>query len=96
MSDGVLAGAGEGDDVARAEVSLFDEFPLLLDRHVAVSTAIATSVRAMQVNPGPMLAWGFIVGASLVLGMLPVLVGLIVVLPVLGHATWHLYRKVVV
>ena len=71
-------------------------FPLLLDRHVAVSTAIATSVRAMQVNPGPMLAWGFIVGASLVLGMLPVLVGLIVVLPVLGHATWHLYRKVVV
>jgi uncharacterized membrane protein len=71
-------------------------FPLLLDRHVAVSTAIATSVRAMQVNPGPMLAWGFIVAASLILGMLPVLVGLIVVLPVLGHATWHLYRKVVV
>jgi uncharacterized membrane protein len=71
-------------------------FPLLLDRHVSVSTAIATSARAMQVNPGPMLAWGFIVAASLVLGMIPVLLGLIVVLPALGHATWHLYRKIVV
>lgn len=71
-------------------------FPLLLDRPVRISTAIGTSVRAVMLNPIPMLAWGLIVAASLVLGMLPFLIGLIVVMPVLGHATWHLYRKVVV
>lgn len=71
-------------------------FPLLLDRRVRLSTAIGTSVRAVMLNPIPMLTWGLIVAASLVLGMLPFLVGLIVVMPVLGHATWHLYRKVVV
>lgn len=71
-------------------------FPLLLDRRVSVSTAVITSVRAMQTNPGPMLAWGVIVAASLGLAMAPLLVGLIVVFPLLGHATWHLYRKVVV
>jgi uncharacterized membrane protein len=70
-------------------------FPLLLDRHVPISTAVRTSVRAVMLNPVPMLAWGFIVAASLVLGAIPLLVGLIVVMPVLGHATWHLYRKVV-
>ena len=71
-------------------------FPLLLDRRVSVSTAVITSVRAMQTNPGPILAWGVIVAASLALAMAPLLVGLIVVFPLLGHATWHLYRKVVV
>ena len=71
-------------------------FPLLLDRHVGVGTAIATSVRAVRMNPGPMALWGLIVAASLVVGMIPLLVGLAIVLPVLGHATWHLYRKVVV
>lgn len=71
-------------------------FPLLLDRRVTISTAIATSVRAVLRNPVPMAAWGLTVAGSLVLGALPVLMGLIVVVPVLGHATWHLYRKVVV
>ena len=71
-------------------------FPLLLDRHVGVGTAIATSVRAVRMNPGPMALWGLIVAGSLVVGMIPLLVGLAIVLPVLGHATWHLYRKVVV
>jgi uncharacterized membrane protein len=70
-------------------------FPLLLDRDVGVGTAIATSVRAVSVNPGPMALWGFIVAAGLVIGSIPVFLGLIVVMPVLGHATWHLYRKVV-
>ena len=70
-------------------------FPLLLDRRVRVSTAVRTSVRAVILNPVPMLVWGLIVAGSLVLGAIPVLVGLIVVMPVLGHATWHLYRKVV-
>jgi uncharacterized membrane protein len=70
-------------------------FPLLLDRDVTVGTAIRTSVRAFAVNPGPMAAWGFLVAAGLVLGSIPLLLGLAIVMPVLGHATWHLYRKVV-
>jgi uncharacterized membrane protein len=71
-------------------------FPLLLDRPVTVSTAINTSVRAVRLNPIPMLSWGLIVAVSLALGMIPFLIGLVVVMPVLGHATWHLYRKVVI
>jgi uncharacterized membrane protein len=70
-------------------------FPLLLDRDVGVDTAVWTSVRAVAANPLPMALWGLIVAGSLVLGSLPFFVGLIVVMPVLGHATWHLYRKVV-
>jgi uncharacterized membrane protein len=70
-------------------------FPLLLDRNVGVVTAIATSVRAVLTNPGPMAMWGLIIAGSLVIGAIPLLVGLAIVLPVLGHATWHLYRKVV-
>ncbi len=70
-------------------------FPLLLDRNVGLFTAVATSVRAVLANPVPMAAWGLIVAGSLVLGSLPALLGLIFVLPALGHATWHLYRKMV-
>jgi uncharacterized membrane protein len=70
-------------------------FPLLLDRDVGLYTAVATSVRAVVANPGPMAAWGAIVAGGLVLGSMPVLLGLVIVMPVLGHATWHLYRKVV-
>jgi len=70
-------------------------FPLLLDRQVGVDTAIWTSMRAMLTNPVPMALWGFIVAAGLFLGSIPAFVGLIVVMPVLGHATWHLYRKLV-
>lgn len=93
----IVFGGGIGFIFALVVLSIsVVSFPLLLDRHVSVSTAIATSLRATQVNPGPILAWGFIVAASVVLGMIPVLLGLIVVLPVLGHATWYLYRKVVI
>jgi uncharacterized membrane protein len=70
-------------------------FPLLLDRNVGLFTAVATSVRAVLANPVPMAAWGLIVAGSLVIGSLPALLGLIFVLPALGHATWHLYRRVV-
>lgn len=70
-------------------------FPMLLDRNVGVGTAIATSVRAVRLNPGPMAAWGLIIAASLLIGAAPLLIGLAIVLPVLGHATWHLYRKIV-
>jgi uncharacterized membrane protein len=70
-------------------------FPMLLDRPASVGAAILTSVRAVAANPVPMAAWGLAVAAALVIGSLPVLIGLAVVLPVLGHSTWHLYRKLV-
>ena len=70
-------------------------FPLLLDRNTSLATAIRTSLRACAVNPGPMALWGLTVAALLLLGCLPAFVGLAVVMPVLGHATWHLYRRVV-
>ena len=70
-------------------------FPMLLDRDVGLSTAVATSVRTVVANPGPMAVWGLIVAAGLVIGSIPLLIGLIIIMPVLGHATWHLYRKVV-
>lgn len=86
---------GAGFAVAALAISVIS-FPLLLDRKVRVGQAIETSVRAVRENPVTMLAWGAIVAGGLVLGSLPVLLGLIVVVPVLGHATWRLYRKVVV
>jgi uncharacterized membrane protein len=70
-------------------------FPLLLDRDVGVGTAVATSVRAVIANPWPMAVWGMVVAGGLVAGSIPLFLGLIVVMPVLGHATWHLYRRVV-
>lgn len=70
-------------------------FPLLLERDVGAVAAIATSVRATIANPVPVFFWGLIVAALLVIGSIPVFAGLAVVLPVLGHATWHLYRKLV-
>lgn len=70
-------------------------FPLLLDRDIGAYAAVETSARAIMANPIPMLLWGLIVAAGLVIGTLPLLVGLAVVLPVLGHSTWHLYRKVI-
>jgi uncharacterized membrane protein len=69
--------------------------PLLLDRDTDLITAIITSFRAVFRSPGPMIAWGLIVAALTALALLPVFLGLLVVLPVLGHATWHLYRRVV-
>jgi uncharacterized membrane protein len=70
-------------------------FPLLLDRGGGVVQAVALSVRAFMVNPVPMAAWGLVVALLLLAGSLPLFVGLAVVVPVLGHATWHLYRLVV-
>jgi uncharacterized membrane protein len=70
-------------------------FPLLLDRNVSANEAVLTSVRAVAANPVPMAIWGLIVASLLIIGSLPLFVGLAVVVPVLGHSTWHLYRKVV-
>jgi len=69
-------------------------FPLLIDRDVGMGTAIATSWRVVEANPGPMALWGLIIAVLLVVGSIPLLLGLAIVFPVLGHATWHLYRKV--
>jgi uncharacterized membrane protein len=70
-------------------------FPLLLDRNVGIGIAITTSIRVVATNPAVMALWGLIVAAGLVVGSLPLFVGLVVILPVLGHATWHLYRTAV-
>jgi uncharacterized membrane protein len=70
-------------------------FPLMLDRHAGAGDAMVTSLRAVARNPIPMAAWGLIVAALLVLGSLPLFLGLAIVIPLLGHATWHLYRKVI-
>jgi uncharacterized membrane protein len=70
-------------------------FPLLLDRPVGLNTAIATSVMAVRRNPVELGLWGLLVVVALVLGAVPCFIGLVVVLPVLGHSTWHLYRRIV-
>lgn len=68
--------------------------PMLLDRHVSLGTAIATSFRVFNENRPVMLAWGLVVAVGLAVGMATLFVGLAVTLPLLGHATWHLYRRV--
>lgn len=70
-------------------------FPLLLDKDVGLDTAIRTSIRAVRENPGAMTVWGLVVGGALTIGSIPLFAGLVIVMPVLGHATWHLYRKLV-
>ncbi len=69
--------------------------PMLLDRDVDYVTAMVTSFRAVTANPLPMTNWAWIVAAGLVVGMVPLFLGLIVTLPVLGHATWHIYRALI-
>jgi uncharacterized membrane protein len=70
-------------------------FPLLLDRDVGALVAVQTSIRAVLANPFTMAVWGLIVAALLVVGYLLVFVGLAVAVPILAHASWHLYRRVV-
>jgi uncharacterized membrane protein len=92
----IVAGVGVGFLFALLVLAIsVVSFPLLLDRDVGTYGAVSTSIRAVTTNPGLMALWGLIVAGGLAIGMLPAFLGLIVVLPVLGHATWHLYRKVV-
>ncbi|MET3659966.1 DUF2189 domain-containing protein [Aquamicrobium ahrensii] len=70
-------------------------FPLMLERDAGAVAAVETSIRAVGLNPLPLTLWGLIVAALLVIGAIPLLAGLAVVMPVLGHSTWHLYRKLV-
>jgi uncharacterized membrane protein len=67
--------------------------PLLLEREVDFITAIITSVQAVLGNPVTLLIWGAVIAGFLFLGMLPLFLGLFVILPVLGHASWHMYRR---
>jgi len=62
---------------------------------VGAADAMLTSLQVVARNPVPMAAWGLIVAVLLVIGSLPFFVGLAIVIPLLGHATWHLYRKVI-
>jgi uncharacterized membrane protein len=71
-------------------------FPLLLDRDVDFITAMITSVRAVVASPGPLVAWALVIVMLLIVSALPAFLGLVFTLPVLGHATWHLYRRIVV
>ncbi len=92
----IIIGTGVGFLFALLVLSIsVVSFPMLLDRRVSVATAISTSIKAVRENPVSMLTWGFIVAAGLVLGSIPAFVGLIVVMPVFGHATWHLYRRAI-
>ena len=78
--------------LATAVVSI----PLLLDRDVGTAVAVQTSVRVVLRNPVVIAVWGLLVVLVLLLGALPPLVGLAIAVPLLGHATWHLYRRAVV
>lgn len=70
--------------------------PLLLDREVDFITAMILSVRAVAANVGPMIVWGAVIAGLVFLAMLPMFLGLFLVLPVLGHATWHMYRRLLI
>jgi uncharacterized membrane protein len=70
-------------------------FPLMLDRNAGALEAMTTSLRVVGRNPLTMAAWGLIVAGLLVVGSVPLFLGLTVVIPLLGHATWHLYREAV-
>lgn len=70
-------------------------FPLLLERDVDFVTAMITSVRAVVASPLPMIGWAAVIVVLLILSAMPFFLGLLVTLPVLGHATWHLYRRIV-
>lgn len=70
-------------------------FPLLLDREVDFVTAMVTSVRSVVTSPLPMIGWAAVIVMLLIVSALPYFLGLLVTLPVLGHATWHLYRRIV-
>ncbi len=93
----IVIGVGTGFLFALAVLAIsVVSFPMLLDRNVGLVMAVVTSVKVAQANPRVIAIWGMIVALSLALGSLPFLLGLVLVLPLLGHATWHLYRAAVV
>jgi uncharacterized membrane protein len=92
----IIAGCGIGFLFALVALCIsVVSFPLMLDRHAGAGEAMVTSLRAVARNPLPMAVWGLIVAVLLVAGSLPFFLGLAIVIPLLGHATWHLYRAVI-
>lgn len=92
----LIAGMAVGFVFALAALAVtLVSFPLLIDRHVGLPRAVVTSVRVVRRSPVAALTWGLIVALALALGAATLFVGLIFVLPILGHATWHLYRRAV-
>ena len=92
----LIAGCAVGFVFACVVLAMsFVSFPLLVDRHVGVLKAVATSIKIARRNPLEVAAWGCIVVVALAFGVVTLFVGLIVVLPILGHASWHLYRSAV-
>jgi uncharacterized membrane protein len=93
----IVVGCGVGLLFAVASFCLsVVSFPLMLDRNANIADSVLTSLRAVAQNPVTMAVWGLVVAGLLVVGTLPFFLGLTVVIPVLGHATWHLYRKLIV
>ena len=92
----IVLGTGVGAVFAALVLAIsLTAFPMLIDRRAGVMVAVLTSLKVVQRNPRVAAIWGMIVAAAMVLGTLPLFLGLVVVLPVLGHATWHLYRAAV-
>lgn len=92
----ILLGCGAGFIFAAVVLAIgMVSFPLLIDRDIGLPAAVVTSVRVVLASPRTAASWGLVVAIGLVLGTVPLLLGLIVVLPVLGHASWHLYRRAV-
>ncbi|HTJ91287.1 MAG TPA: DUF2189 domain-containing protein [Acidocella sp.] len=93
----ILAGCATGAVFAVCALAVFFiSFPLVLDRSVSATQAISMSIQVMARNPLFVFGWGAVVVLGLVLGALPALLGIVIVLPVLGHASWHIYRRMVV
>jgi len=91
-----LIGNGVGAALALVVFSITAvSFPLLFDRDVDFVTAMITSVKVVLTNPKPMILWCAMIGFLLAMSILSAFVALIAVLPILGHATWHLYRRAV-
>jgi uncharacterized membrane protein len=93
----IVVGTGVGFLFASAALAIsVVSFALLLDRNVGAAVALLTSIRVVAANPLTMALWGLIVAALLAVSALPFFLGLTVAVPVLGHTTWHLYRRAVV
>lgn len=91
-----VLGMGVGAVFAAMALALsLTAFPMLIDRRAGLPVAVLTSLRVVRENPRVSVTWGVIVAVAMVLGTLPLFLGLVIVLPVLGHATWHLYRAAV-
>jgi uncharacterized membrane protein len=92
----ILVGGGVGFLFAAVALCIsLVSFPLMLHQHADMTDAMRTSMRVVAKNPIAAAEWGLIVAVLLLLGSIPLFLGLTVVMPLLGHATWHLYRKAI-